>query len=329
MPIAALLVIGTLVSGSASDQDAKSSGPDPGFHPVDLSTYYNKRAGRWPPGSCWSAVPWGRRVYDGVPFECGGVLEVAGLDAARRIGEVFRGRFTGIPVGSAGTWLHILHGTGWSEADGVPIARLAVHYENGQTTNLLISYGVHVRNWWQEPSESESRLSDPNSKVAWSAPNPEQAGRPTTLRFFKSSFANPHPSWVIATLDIESLFSRATPVVVAITVGKAGEGVKPQPIAAMPLPGRFNQRMVVKAAASGQPINGARVEVVLSDGELLYLFGTQTTDAAGRTILEFSREPIRELILSVSAPGYTPFQLNRDIVDLPPELELKLETPAQ
>ena len=38
-------------------------------------------------------MPWGRRTYEGVPFDCGGILEVTGIDAARRIGDVFPGRY--------------------------------------------------------------------------------------------------------------------------------------------------------------------------------------------------------------------------------------------
>jgi len=317
------------MSGCVSDQVTKSPGPDLGFQPVDLSSNYNKLAGSWPAGSCWSVVPWGHHTYDGVPFECGGIMELTGIDAARQIGEVFPGRYTDIPIGSAAAWIHLVHGVGWKEADGVPIERITVHYVNGQTSTLLIRYGINVRNWWQEPSELDSRLADPNSKVIWSAPNPEPVGRPTTLRLYKTSFVNPHPRWVIATLDIESLFTHATPVVVAITVGKAGEGVKPEHIAEISLPDRFTQRMVVRAADTGKAISGARVQVALSDGERNYPFGAQTTDAAGRTVLDFSREQIGESSISVSAPGYMPLQSNNRILDLPPELELKLQAQAQ
>jgi hypothetical protein len=329
MPIAAQLIIGALVSGCVSQPGAKSARPEPGFHPVELSNYYDKRAGSWPAGTSWSAVPWGQHTYDGVPFDCGGILEVTGVDAARQVGEVFPGRYTGIPVGSAGAWIHLVHGVGWKEADGVPIARLTLHYQNGQTSALVIRYGVNVRNWWKEPSELDAHLADPNSRMIWSAPNPEPVGRPTTLRLYKTSFANPHPGWVIATVDVESLFTHATPVVVAISVGQAGEGVKRQPTASIPLPDRLTQGLVVRAADTGKPVSGAGVQVALSDGDRNYPFGQQTTDAAGRTVLDFAREQISRMSLTVSAPGYMPFEGNYNILDLPPELELKLQRQAQ
>jgi hypothetical protein len=325
MPVVFLVIVGALVEGCVANICAFSSGSPPGFHPVDLTKCYDKRAGSWPSGNSWSAVPWGRHTYDGVPFECGGILEVTGVDAARRIGEVFPGRYTGIPVGSAGAWIHMVHGVGWKEADGVPIARLTLHYQNGQTSALLIRYGVNVRNWWKEPSELQGLLADPNSKVIWSAPSPEPVGRPITLRLYKTSFANPHPRWVIATLDVESLFTHATPVVVAITVGKPGEGVRRSHVAPPSLTGRFTERMVVRAADTGKPVSGAHLQLVLSDGERDYPFGEQITDAAGRTVLECSREQISRLSVSVSAPGYTTLELTKNILDLPPELDLKLE----
>lgn len=329
IPLGALLLIGALMSGCVSDHASRSPKSDRGFHPVDLTDYYNKRSGSWPAGSCWSVVPWGDHTYDGVPFECGGILEVTGIDAARRIGDMFPGRYTDIPVGQAAAWIHMVHGVGWKEADGVPIARLTIHYQNGQTSNLAIRYGVHVRNWWQEPSEMDDRLSDPNSRVIWSAPNPEPVGRPITLRLYKTSFANPHPKWVITTLDLESLFTHATPVVVAVTVGKAGNGVKRQSVAPISLPGRFSQRVVVRSADTGKPVSGARVQVVLSDGERSFDFGAQTTDGAGRTVLDFSREQISELRLGVSASGHMPLQFKYNILDLPPELELRLQRRTQ
>ena len=46
---------------------------------------------------------------------------------------------------------------------------------------------------------------------------------------------------------------------------------------------------------------------------------------AGQTVLDFSRDQISELFLNVSAPAYMPLQINNKILDLPPELELKLE----
>ncbi len=323
--VRSLLLLGVLATGCAHNRGTGNPGREVSFKPIDLTDYYDKKAGSWPARTSWSAVPWGRQTCDGVPFEWGGILEVTGMDAARVMGEVFPGRCTGIPVGRTAPWIHLVHGVGWREADGVPIARITLHYDNGHSSTLLIRYGVNVRNWWKEPSEQESAPGDPNSKLIWSAPSPEQVGRPITLRLYKTSFANPHPRWVITALDIESLFTHATPVVVAITVGPAGERVSRERVASVPIYDRVIEKVLVTAAGSGQPISGARLEIALSDGEKNYMFGEQITDAAGRTVLDFSRVQTCRLSLNVRAPGYEPLRFGTPILNLQPELDLKLQ----
>ncbi len=331
-----LLVFGLMAAGCAHNPGTENARPaargfgramaETSFKPLDLTDYYDKRAGSWPAGSSWSAVPWGRRTCDGVPFQWGGILEVTGMDAARVMGEVFPGRCTGIPVGRAAPWIHLVHGVGWREADGVPIARLTLHYDNGQTSTFQIRYGVNVRNWWKEPSEQEAALGDSNSRLIWSAPSPERVGRPITLRLYKTSFPNPHPRWVITALDIESLFTHATPVVVALTVGPPGEGVSPQRVASVPIYDRVIEKVLVTAAGTGQPISGARLQIVLSDGQKNYSFGEQATDAEGRTVLDFSRVQTYRLSLNVTAPGYQALRFSTPILNLARELDLKLES---
>ena len=318
-----ILLAGSLV-GCATNSETKTTEKYPGFHPVDLTQHYNKKSDSFAPGSSWSAAPWGERTYDGVPFELGGVLEVTGIDAARNLGDVYHGRYTGMPVENSGAWIHVVHGVGWKEADGMPIARLTLHYKNGRTSTMVIKYGVNVRNWWVESSEVDSRLADIDSRQIWSAPNPENVGRPVTLRLYKSSFPNPHPSWIVSTIDIESLFSHATPAVLAVTIGKAGYGVRWQPPSATRIPYHFVSTAVIRASDTGKPITGANVRMELSDGERTYPFGEQITDSKGSTVFDFSRAQSSKLNLSISAPGYETLSYTRNILDLPGQLELKL-----
>ncbi len=118
--VQSLLLLGILAEGCAHTQSTRNSGAEVSFKSIDLTDYYDKKAGSWPARTSWSAVPWGNQTCDGVSFEWGGILEVTGIDAARVMGEVFPGRLTGIPVGSAAPWIHLVHGVGWREADGVP-----------------------------------------------------------------------------------------------------------------------------------------------------------------------------------------------------------------
>jgi len=197
------------------------------FHPLNLSKFYNKTTNAFEPGTSWAAVPWGRQTFAGVPFEMSGTLEVTGMGATQS-GQVFAGRYSGIPVGRKAGWIHLLHGTGYADQNGTPIARITLNYESGEKRSFNIRYGVHVRNWWVERSEKVADLSDPNSKVAWTGTSRQTDPSGVTLRLCQTSFQNPLPDDSIKSIDFSSLFSRATPVIVAMTVGEAGNA-KPVP----------------------------------------------------------------------------------------------------
>src|SRR5881628_1011086 len=91
--------------------------PTPDFHPVDLSRHFNRNTNAFAAGTAWSAVPWGRQTFDGIPFEMSGILELTGMGAAWD-GFVFPGRYEGIQVRRKAQWIHLLHGTGYDESDG-------------------------------------------------------------------------------------------------------------------------------------------------------------------------------------------------------------------
>src|SRR5687768_5167690 len=159
------------------------------FHPVDLSAVLQRRLSTYKPSESWSAPPRGRQVLAGVPFEIEGKIEVTGLGSARD-GKFFPTRVSGIKVGRKCDRLHVLHGTGYDDKDGSPAARLVLHYADGRSYRVPLIYGVHTRNWYIEPSERTSALSDSNSVVAWSG-SPEDSS--LKLRLFKTVFDNPYP----------------------------------------------------------------------------------------------------------------------------------------
>jgi len=123
----------------------RPAGDPPNFHPLDLSRGHANSVSNYLASP--SANPWprGSQNLAGVPFQMDGQLEVSGLEAARR-GEFFPSRITDIPVGRKARRLMLLHGTRYSERDGVPIAKLVLHYASGESRSLRIIYGVHARN---------------------------------------------------------------------------------------------------------------------------------------------------------------------------------------
>src|SRR2546425_1906689 len=168
----------------------RPSGDDPGFHPIDLSRgHANSVSNQLAPPS---ANPWprGSQNLEGVSLRMDGQLEVSGLEAARR-GEFFPSRITDIPVGRKARRLILLHGTRYSERDGVPMAKLVLHYASGESRSLRIIYGLHARNSVKEREgtgrEKTSQLTDPNSKVAWTGANDDDQSPGGSLRIFERS----------------------------------------------------------------------------------------------------------------------------------------------
>src|SRR5437867_5727935 len=263
------------------------------FHPVDLSASYSRKSDTFEAGTAWSAVPWGRQTFDGIPFQLGGIMEGTGMGAAQD-GWVFAGHYSGIRVGRKAEWIHLLHGTGYDEKDGTAIARVTLNYENGEKRNLNIQYGVHVRNWWVMKSEKVAAVTDPNSRVAWTGTSGQTDPGGVTLRLFQTSLQNPLPDQLIQSMDFSSLFRRATPVIVAMTVGGVGNA-KPVAAASPALAKvgtdealdeaglRAETLLRLEDAASGKPVANARVRLNVENEKGSYFFGEQRSDTKGTT----------------------------------------------
>ena len=181
-----------------------------GFRTVDLSAFSaTERESRELP-----ALPAGLRNFNHVPFRTGHPIAVTGIDSART-GDFFPTEVNGIRVGGKARRIHLLHTTLFAEKDGVPLASIVFHFADGQTQAVRLGYGVHVRNWTTPRLEKTDALLDPNSRLAASEGD-ERRG--DSSRVFQTALENPRPAEPIASLDVVSLFSHATPVILAITL---------------------------------------------------------------------------------------------------------------
>src|SRR5258708_202861 len=263
----------------------RPSGDRPGFHPIDLSRGHANSVSNYlaPP----SANPWprGSQNLEGVPFQMDCHLEVSGLEAARR-GAFFPSRITGIPVGRKARGLILLHGARYSEKDGVPIAKLVLHYASGESRSLRIIYGVHARNSAKERDglshEKTSQLADPDSKVAWTGANDDDQSPGASLRLFETALANPLPDQEITSLDFVSLFSRASSFILALTLEEGGAPL------ASPRSARsrkikralerddslYNRQIAVSArdAQDGQALTNSIVNLTLTGAQSSFFF---------------------------------------------------------
>src|SRR5712692_5062919 len=317
------------------------SGDRPTFHSIDLARGHANCVSNYlaPP----SANPWprGSQNLEGVPFQMDGQLEVSGLEAARR-GEFFPSRITDIPVGRKARRLMLLHGTRYSERDGVPIAKLVLHYASGESRSLRIIYGVHARNSVKEREgagrEKTSRVTDPDSKVAWTGANDDDQSPGASLRLFETALANPLPDQEITSLDLVSLFSRASSFIVALTLEEDGGPLASSRATRSRKIRRalerddslYNRQITVSArdAQDGQALTNSIVNLTLTDDQSSFFFGEYRCDSQGQAIVDYPPQQTVSLSLQVKAPGHIPsfFHASRtNRADFPLAVAAKLE----
>ncbi len=258
----------------------------------------------------FSAAPQGRHTFNGVPFLIGAPLVVAGLEAARA-GVLFPTEVMDIKVGLRARRLHLLHGTLSFDKDGVPVAKVVFHYESGATESVRLGYGVHTRDWTAPRQERTSALVDPNSQIAWPDAKEQSSAE---FRLFQTALENPRPAETITGLDLVSLFSRATPFVLAASLEDA-DATRP---ANLPLPARkavrdlkefkdevYRRDLVVRLTdgENSQPATNAVVSLtILEDKEVCYL-GETKPDAQGVCRIAYPPQPAVGFSLWIHAPG--------------------------
>lgn len=203
------IALATLL-GLATTANAETSPYE--FTPLNLTEFYDLHAHEKSQFGTWEVVPKGRQVFDGVPFDVGGMIRLFGrVPPPHR--TIYRDEVTGIPVGRRFEQLHLLHGTGWTTEDGEIVAHVVFHYEDGEQASLRLIYGRHVRDWWHRDLLSPGGISDPNSGIAWIGHHG------VGLRLFRTSLINPHPDRKVLNLDIVSAQSAVTPAILSITTG--------------------------------------------------------------------------------------------------------------
>ena len=280
------------------------------FRFVDLSAFANSSEGSV---RQFSILPSGLQNFGGVPFRVDSRVTVTGMESARA-GEFFPTAVTGIRIGGNAKRIHLLHGTMFSEKDGVPVAKIVFHYAEGGQESVRLGYGIHVRSWIAPRLEKRSELFDPNSQVAWFDSDDR---RGTDSRVFQTALENPRPGEVITSVDVVSLFSRAAPFILALTVEGMDSTLPPN----RPLPSRkpvrdlrdfsdalYRGEIVVRVTdgPSGVPPTNAVVSLGVTDDKETYFFGESKPDAKG--VVHMPYPPLHAVGVSVwvHAPGRAP-----------------------
>ena len=285
----------------------------PSFQTIDLSHFYTTPlpSAAKPP---WNSIPAGLQTFENTPFLIGGRLEVTGLDAARA-GDWLPSRIGPIPIGVKARRLHLLHGAAHGLKDGTPLSQLVLHFAQGQVRGFRLVFGIHTRNWIRDPEELRHTVPDPASALVWSSPGDSQRDPGGSLRFYQTTLLNPYPDETIAWLEVESLFSKATPIIFALTLELADTPPSEPPRAltglkAMRAAYRFENNDYVRtlavqavAAGSAAPLTNASAKLLLFDGVNSFFFGATQADAAGRLAFLYPPQQAVRLDLVVQAPG--------------------------
>ncbi len=307
----------------ASAGVAATPGKEVRFHCLEIAPFVRKRLDQYRADESWGMVPRGPQRFGGVPFQLMGKLEITGMGAARD-GRFYPSRFSGIVAGRKARRLHVLHGTGYAAPEGAPVAELVLRYSDGSRHVIPLIYGVHTRNWYVEDEERKADLADPASAVVWT----HKQGS-LDLRLFKSSFPNPHPERKIKSVDVLSLMSRATPVIVAMTLEDDRSAAPPgtAPTAFDDSTCRRELKVRVVNAQSGAPVPGAAVRALVTDTNRTFGFGTNRTDARGEFILDYPAGQLLRLRLEARAPAFLASTLvlsNAEPANFPVECVVKL-----
>jgi hypothetical protein len=173
-----------------------------------------------------SELPRGIHVFDGIPFDVEGRLQLMGRKWPD-LTTVFPVRARNIEIGRKCSRLHLLHGASGITPDlaGNGIARLVLHYADGSSERISIAAGAQVLDWWgpiyQTGADQDvCQLSSPGSQLAWAGANPciKQKEPELSLRLYQSTFDNPRPDLEITTIDYVSTVTDAAPFLVGLTL---------------------------------------------------------------------------------------------------------------
>jgi len=284
-----------------------------------------------------SMVLRGVKEFSGVPFKIDGLLPVTGMEDVRR-GELHPTLIANIPVRRRAAQLHLLHGVDGEDKDGVPFAKLILHYANGEERSIRLAHGVQARGWSGGKRQVSASVVDPESRIVLSSAA-EDSERGGGLRLYQTVIRNPLPEQEIVRVDFISLFSQATPFLAGLTTSGLDAGAS--------VPGTASARRVIKKSlehpdsvyreefivrtvdpTGGQPMTNATAALTIHDDEGALYFGEAKADAAGVIRVPFPPQQTVSFGIMVRASGRVPVLLQSAKSaggDFARELEAKLE----
>ncbi|HUR47865.1 MAG TPA: carboxypeptidase-like regulatory domain-containing protein, partial [Candidatus Saccharimonadales bacterium] len=266
----------------------------------------------------------GLQMRDGVPFKIGERVAVTGLESSQA-GDIYPSEVS-LPVTGKFKRLHILHSTLNFAKDGTPIAAFKIHYASGAEESLRIGYGVHVRSYVRSGMEKKDVLVDPNTRplqIGMESGDPQSGAR-----FYHTVLDNPRPEEAVARIELQSFFSRATPVLLAATLEKEGSGLPASYQAARRKGFKdlreypdtvYRRELTVRATASsgGAVLTNATASLSVSDDTHTYFVGESHADPQGICKIPFPPNQTMAFNLLVRAPGFIPSVISQSRTNRP------------
>src|SRR3954468_20627001 len=287
-PWLCLLVAAAIVSASHTEAAVPVSGSarTNGFQFLDLSRVAAPQGSE--ASKRFSLLQEGLQFHDGVPFMLGEKVAVTGLESSQA-GDIYPSEVN-LGVGSKFKRLHLLHSTLNYAKDGTPLAAIKIHYANGEQESLRIGYGIHVRAWTRSGMEKKTVLADVNSRQLQVGMEPGDLQR--GLRYYHSALENPRPNEVVASVEVQSFFSRATPVILAVSLEGESSNLGPgRPQTSRKgfkdlnqFPDSVYRRYLIAratAGAGGPPLTNAVAALAISDDSHAFFVGEAQADAQG------------------------------------------------
>jgi hypothetical protein len=295
--------------------------PVRGFQFVDLAPFAGSFA-EFADGKPMAAVPKGVQTYHQIPFRIEKPIAVTGIEAART-GELFPKEITGIKIGAKAKRLHLLHATLFPDKDGVPLANIIFRYANGTEQSVRIGYGVHARAWSMPRLERRDELVDMNSSLAWSETD-ERRG--SGLRLFQTALENPKPDEAIASVDIVSLFSRAAPLIFAMSIETPDSALPPNRQMSERKATRelyefkdvaYRREMSARVtdAETGRAVAGALATLSVADDKQSFVFGATKTDTNGVCRFAYPPQNMIGFTIWIHAPDRMPALISESITN--------------
>ncbi|MDB6035405.1 MAG: resA 1 [Verrucomicrobiales bacterium] len=298
--VSSLFLLGALMSGTLHAAD------EPKFVPVPLEQAAGSKAlADYPANEGWRAVPQGRQVFEQVPFDVLHKVQLAG-NTDSKDGRLYVARSLGIAVGQRLGRLHLLYAANIPGIPGQPLAALRLHYSNGATQTLFVTYGVHVKNYYGDGEPDE--VTDADSKLVWRGPRPNKPR--SFYRLYKTTFTLRTDS-ALETIDAFSLFSKSSLGIFAMT-GELADGGATQtaPTASSDESQYHNSLTLHIQDPSGNAVPGSHVRGIVFDTPTRTVTLGRMDDSAsepGIVPVDFPASA-RELRLVVEAKNYVPME---------------------